>query len=114
MHRVPRHIDIPAIRNDIYGINGVHNVHHLHIWQLNDSKIIATMHIKLDKFVDVEETLCNIEKIFHKIGIHSTTIQIEKTDCNERLSNAACYSTVCNDENYTKITVANHHYNLIN
>jgi len=77
MHKVPGHIDLKKIRENIYKLKGVQNVHHLHVWPLNDSKIVATLHIKIDEFVEIDETVIAIEKLFHNAGAHSTTIQVE-------------------------------------
>ncbi|VBB18872.1 hypothetical protein YASMINEVIRUS_1404, partial [Yasminevirus sp. GU-2018] len=83
------------IRQSIYGIKGVHDVHHLHVWPLNDARVVATLHVKLDRYVDLDKTLLEIEKIFHKEGVHSTTIQVEMTG-DDHVS--ACSNLVCNVE----------------
>ena len=64
-------------RENIYKLKGVQDVHHLHVWPLNDTKIVATLHIKIDEFVDIDRTVIAIEKLFHDAGAHSTTIQVE-------------------------------------
>lgn len=49
----------------------------MHIWQLSTKCIIATIHIVMrqgDNFIATAQTL---KKIFHDVGIHSTTIQPE-------------------------------------
>jgi solute carrier family 30 (zinc transporter), member 1 len=77
MHKVPLHIDLKTIRKTIYSLKGVQDVHHLHVWQIDDAKIIASLHIKIDEFVDIDNTVIQVEKLFHDAGVHSTTIQVE-------------------------------------
>jgi zinc transporter 1 len=107
MHKVPSHINLSKIREDIYKLNGLQDVHHLHVWQLNDTKIVATLHIKIDNFVNIDKAVADIEKIFHSVGVHSTTIQVEtvmydsdkdETKNNNNIEKPRCINIVCDDK----------------
>lgn len=104
LQKVPNHINLKTIKDDIHKVKGVQNIHHFHVWGLDDAKIIASLHVKLDSFVDDEYAFEQIEKIFHKAGIHSTTIQIEIinvanveiTECSNYVcKNVKCKVNVC-------------------
>ena len=58
-------------------IEGVISVHELHVWKLSGNKIIATAHIKCHNSVEYMKVASDLKKLFHKNGIHSTTIQPE-------------------------------------
>ena len=58
-------------------IQGVLEIHELHIWQLVGRKLIGTVHVKLKSMDDYERVIKEMKKIFHKEGIHSSTIQPE-------------------------------------
>ncbi|KAG5937441.1 hypothetical protein E4U59_004370 [Claviceps monticola] len=45
----PDGIDLGDVKHDIETIDGVHSVHELHIWRLNQQKSVATAHIVVDE-----------------------------------------------------------------
>ncbi|CAG8434586.1 5360_t:CDS:2 [Diversispora eburnea] len=63
---------------------GVPSVHELHIWQLSDTKRIASVHVLLAPSADYVTIAANIRGLLHAYGVHSTTIQPEfiKVDVN--------------------------------
>ena len=106
MHKVPLHIDLKTIRKNIYSLKGVQDIHHLHVWPIDDAKIIASLHIKIDEFVDIDKTVIQVEKLFHDAGVHSTTIQVEIVSYNridnnltnsgrDKIEIAECVNIVC-------------------
>jgi zinc transporter 1 len=84
LQATPDHLDVNDIKEDIQGIPGVVSCHHVHIWQLSDSQIIASMHIQVafpistsggaERYMQVAKA---IRKCLHAYGIHSATIQPE-------------------------------------
>jgi solute carrier family 30 (zinc transporter), member 1 len=63
----------------------VENVHELHIWQLSDVKMIASVHIgvnlpKLNRIKRYHQIARAIRTCLHAYGIHSSTIQPEFSD----------------------------------
>ena len=80
--KTPTKIDIEHLVEHISKIDGVENVHHLHIWSLDGNHNCATVHIvsKLNS-VDLKN---NIRKEFEEFGVNHTTIEIEESidDCN--------------------------------
>jgi cobalt-zinc-cadmium efflux system protein len=90
MDAVPRNIDTLEVTDYLNSIEGVSNVHDLHIWSLSTSQIAMTTHIVLNKEIQNDVLINKIKNDLHdKFGIEHTTIQIEKnnnsndcTDCN--------------------------------
>jgi len=77
----PKHIKIEEIQKEIIKIDGVKNMHHVHIWQLNDSELHFDAHIEFKKDISLSEfdKKCKeIEKILsEKFDIHHSFLQPE-------------------------------------
>jgi zinc transporter 1 len=83
LQATPDHIDVNDIKEDIQDIPGVVSCHHVHIWQLSDTQLVASMHIQLafpiseasgEKYMELAK---QARKCLHAHGIHSATIQPE-------------------------------------
>lgn len=83
LQATPENIDLQEVREDIQALPGVVSCHHVHIWQLSDTKVVASMHIKVafpiseaggEKYMEVAKMA---RKCLHAYGIHSATIQPE-------------------------------------
>ena len=80
LQKVPKHINIKEIKEEITDINGVEGCHHLHVWQLTDARIIGTIHVLLHNDGNFYEIYEEIQGIMYKHGVHNTTIQPEICD----------------------------------
>jgi cobalt-zinc-cadmium efflux system protein len=45
MHKVPKDIDITVIQQDIEKIEGVKNIHHVHLWSITEEDVYFEAHI---------------------------------------------------------------------
>jgi cobalt-zinc-cadmium efflux system protein len=81
MQFTPEHIDLKEIANKISQINGVKNVHHIHIWQINEHDIMFEAHIDLMddvKITGFENILTEISRYLeNKYDIQHVTLQPE-------------------------------------
>ncbi|KAF6805283.1 zinc cadmium resistance protein [Colletotrichum sojae] len=83
LQATPDHIDPNEIREDIENLPGVISCHHIHIWQLSDTKHVASMHVQVSFPISAEggekymELSKRARKCLHAYGIHSATIQPE-------------------------------------
>ncbi|KAG8527172.1 uncharacterized protein KY384_008602 [Bacidia gigantensis] len=83
LQAVPSHINVDEIKEDIEDLEGIVNCHHLHVWQLSDVKVVASVHVLVD--FDFEEggkarymkLARAVRRCLHEFGIHSSTIQTE-------------------------------------
>jgi cobalt-zinc-cadmium efflux system protein len=77
----PEQIKIQEIVNSICRIETIKNVHHVHIWQLNEREIHLEAHVDLSQDIRLSEfdrILAEIEEIaFHEFGINHVNIQPE-------------------------------------
>ena len=74
---VPPTISLVEVRKSILKVDGVLSVHELHIWQLSESKIVASVHVMASRDRDFMPIAVEIRKALHHHGIHSSTIQPE-------------------------------------
>ena len=79
----PIDIDIDEIKKHLLNINGVKDVHHIHIWSLDGVNNFATLHVVTDKNVKDE-----IRSEMEEHGINNVTIELE--DINEECHNKKC------------------------
>ncbi|XP_066451130.1 proton-coupled zinc antiporter SLC30A1 [Eleutherodactylus coqui] len=77
LQTVPKQIDISSLKQKLRNLEGVEAVHELHVWQLAESRIIATAHIKCQDPAAYMDVAKRIKDFFHDEGIHATTIQPE-------------------------------------
>ncbi|KAL2822795.1 cation efflux protein [Aspergillus cavernicola] len=83
LQAVPHGLSIDNIKEDIERLPGVIGSHHLHVWQLSDTKTVASIHIQVDTEIKGEgsERYMHLAKqvrhCLHAYGIHSSTIQPE-------------------------------------
>ncbi|CDO76645.1 hypothetical protein BN946_scf184868.g59 [Trametes cinnabarina] len=74
---VPATISLDEVRDAILAVDGVLSVHELHIWQLSENKIVASVHVMASRKHDFMPVAAKIRKALHERGIHSSTIQPE-------------------------------------
>ena len=83
LQAVPAGLSIDEIKEDIEDLDGVVSCHHLHVWQLSDTKLVASLHVQVAfgyKGADSEQYMKlakAVRRCLHEYGIHSSTIQPE-------------------------------------
>ena len=80
MQFTPENIQTEDICMKISAIKGIKNIHHIHIWQLNDNEIHFESHIDLEEDINIssfEEKLKIIIDILKEFGITHYNIQPE-------------------------------------
>lgn len=77
----PDNIVMHDIEKAVMSITGIKNIHHVHIWQLNDHDIHFEAHIEFEEDIPLssfDEKCEEIEEIlYHKFGINHTNLQPE-------------------------------------
>lgn len=83
LQATPENICIADVRQDIEALPGVVSCHHIHVWQLSDTKVVASMHLQVSFPIDTNsgekymQLARRARKCLHAFGIHSATIQPE-------------------------------------
>lgn len=77
----PEHIKIDDVENEVLKFNSIKNIHHVHIWQLNDQGSHLEAHIEFTKDIKLSDfdLICeSIEKVLlEKFGINHCNFQPE-------------------------------------
>ncbi len=89
---VPKNIDLDAVCQFLQEIEGVNNVHDLHIWPLSTTEIALSVHLVVpDLERSTDEFLASINQHLHDhFGIEHSTIQIEHGDPDHLCSLEQC------------------------
>ena len=81
----PESIKIQQIVSSICKIESINNVHHVHVWQLNEEEIHLEAHVNFDQDITISEfdlILVKIEEdVFHNFSINHVNIQPEFGKC---------------------------------
>lgn len=81
MQFAPAHIDLAGIERVACGHHELRNIHHIHVWQLNDREIFLEAHVDFNENLPLEEVMrvCDAleEKLKSTYGITHITLQSE-------------------------------------
>jgi len=58
-------------------VEGIEDIHELHVWQLTATRIVGTIHIRCRSASDFAMIAVRVKQVFHDEGIHSVTVQPE-------------------------------------
>ncbi len=97
VEKTPKDVEISAIKKELLKLEGILDVHHIHVWSMDGFTNYATMHIVSDENqVDIKE---KVRDCLHVYNIEHVTIEIEK-------STDLCHEKKCNGSHYH---VKHHH-----
>lgn len=90
MDAVPKDIELSKINEMIKKVNGVEDVHHIHIWALSTTERALTAHLVLNNKVGFDAIEKIKKEVKHKLehaGIHHITLEVEPDDkdCNNEI-----------------------------
>ena len=85
----PKNMALEDIRSAMQSVEGVANVHDLHVWNLGSSSVALASHVTIECFDDVSMTVADCgtvlerinERLWDKFHIAHTTIQFETHGC---------------------------------
>lgn len=100
LEKVPHNIDVNELKEHIGKINGVLNIHHIHIWSMDGHNNYATMHIVAEG--DSHNIKKQIREELKEHGIGHVTLEIEA-------KNEHCHEEHCHIE-FTSSTHHHHHH----
>lgn len=86
MQSAPENISLADIKTDVEKVEGVENIHHVHVWKLTDNETHLEAHLNLKQNVSMLEMM-NIKQIIEEIliekfGIGQITLQTGYGCCN--------------------------------
>ncbi len=84
----PDTVEVKQIVEVISQIPRIKNVHHVHIWQLNEQEVHLEAHIDFNEDINLSEFDTILDKIeeevYHKFGINHVNIQPEFGKCDSK------------------------------
>lgn len=84
----PDTIEVTDIVSSISSLQAVKNVHHIHIWQLNEQEVHLEAHIDFHEDIRLstfDKVLQQIEeRVYHEFGINHVNIQPEFGKCDSK------------------------------
>lgn len=79
---VPSGIDLAEVRRALAGVEGVGDIHDLHIWSMSTSDMNGSVHIALADGADGESVRRSVAGVLRdRFAIHHATIQVERDAC---------------------------------
>ena len=84
MEGTPDHIDVKAVIAEMESVEGVQNVHHVHIWQIDEHRSALEAHVLLGdtaQMDDLKTTLKNL--LLENFSISHSTLEFEHHSCKE-------------------------------
>ncbi len=84
LEKTPRDINLPQLKEHISAIEGVLDVHHVHVWSMDGCDHYATMHVVCDG--DLQEIKEHIRDRLREHGIIHVTVEVETSaeHCHQR------------------------------
>jgi len=80
----PQSISLNSIKDTLESINGVRNIHHVHLWQLDEKDVHFEAHAEVPdlKISQTDKILAQMKSVLkEKFGINHVTIQFECNIC---------------------------------
>ena len=74
----PAHIDVEELRSALGDVDGVTEVHDLHVWTLSPGKDMCTVHLTSSS--DSARVLSDARAVLHDRGLEHATVQVENPD----------------------------------
>ncbi len=101
LEKTPHGIDIAEINSHLLEIDGVLDVHHIHLWSMDGQINFATMHIKHNG--DAHEIKHAIRHALKEHGINHATLELET-------ENEHCHEKTCHIEHHHHAGHHHHHH----
>ncbi len=79
MQGAPRDIDVETLIREIEKIPYVKDVHHMHLWQLNENQVHFEAHLNVSENINMSEAMTvreSVNALLEKRNIHHSTLQI--------------------------------------
>lgn len=101
LEKTPNNIDINELKEHLLKIEGINDIHHIHIWSIDGYKTLATLHVVTTE--DNRKIKELVKEELKEHGIDHITIEIENT-------NEECCDETCNVELTHNHTHHHHHH----
>lgn len=84
----PEQFDIEDISSRMQSVEGVENVHHIHIWAISTTEYALTAHVVISSLNDLPAIKTRIKGVLDEAGIRHSTLEFE--DAAHRCQDETC------------------------
>ncbi|WP_445001960.1 cation diffusion facilitator family transporter [Exiguobacterium alkaliphilum] len=87
MEGAPHEVDVIAMQNELLRVDGVNEIHDLHVWSITSNEYAVTCHVLIDETTDDQAVLHDVTNRINRFGaFERSTVQIERAHacCKER------------------------------
>jgi len=88
LEATPKDINMAKMLDDLHKIEGVKEIHHLHLWTITSGIYAMSAHVLIEDLLvsRCAQILGEIERLLHgKYGMEHTTVQFESESCGDDL-----------------------------
>jgi cobalt-zinc-cadmium efflux system protein len=78
MESAPAHLDMDRVQGALHSIDGLDEVHHIHVWTLTSGLVALSAHGVIDDPTEHTRILQDIREAMSGLGIEHVTFQIEQ------------------------------------
>jgi len=76
LEKAPKDIDVEQVKAYVCAVDGVQDVHHLHVWSMDGHKNYATLHVVTDQ--NAQSIKARVREALSKYKISHATLELEK------------------------------------
>lgn len=90
MESTPRELELDEVTKAMQQVDGVREVHHLHVWRLDEQNILLESHVVIDEsdVNHMEAIKSSLKELLEKrFDIHHSTLEFEFEPCEESIEN---------------------------
>jgi cobalt-zinc-cadmium efflux system protein len=81
LERAPRELNANEVGNEMVGVEGVEEVHDLHVWEITSGFPALAAHVLVGQGEDCHERRRELERVLYReFGIEHTTLQVDHVD----------------------------------
>lgn len=91
LNSTPEHIKFDGITQELMDLEGVNDVHDLHIWSISSKTVALSVHVLT---CTPSKTLADVQRVCKVHGINHTTIQVERMGTSD-LKNCEIVNVAC-------------------
>lgn len=84
----PEQFDIEDIASRMQSVEGVENVHHIHIWAISTTEYALTAHVVISSLNDLPAIKAKLKEVLDEAGIRHSTLEFE--DAAHRCQDETC------------------------
>uniref|UniRef100_H2SRN1 Probable proton-coupled zinc antiporter SLC30A3 n=1 Tax=Takifugu rubripes TaxID=31033 RepID=H2SRN1_TAKRU len=79
MEGTPRDVRVHSVRTQLLSVSGVTDVHSLHVWSLNMTHALLSVHVTAEEEADAQTVLTNVTNLLRsEFSFSGVTVQVER------------------------------------